>query len=126
MFQPKTSFSGYSVTDLTAAHDFYAQTLGLHVVAEGAGLWLHLPGGGRVFLYPKPDHVPATFTVLNLQVDDIDQAVDELLNRGVHFERYESIPADSKGIVRAGGPLIAWFKDPAGNILAVLQEAQAS
>ncbi len=77
-----------------------------------------------MFAYPKDDHQPATFTILNFQVDDIDQAVDELTNRGVHFERYEGIQADEKGIVRGFGPNIAWFKDPAGNILAVLEELE--
>jgi predicted enzyme related to lactoylglutathione lyase len=94
----------------------------LHVVHEGAGLWVHLPDGGRVFIYPKPNHEPATFTVLNFAVDNIDAAVDELSRRGVQFERYEGIPADAKGIVRGNGPDIAWFKDPAGNILAVVEE----
>ena len=122
MFQPRAAFSGFSVTNLTVARRFYAETLGLHVVEEGAALWLHLPGGGRVFMYPKPDHQPATFTILNFQVDDIDAAVDELVSRGVTFEHYASIPADEKGIVREGpGPNIAWFKDPDGNILSVLQ-----
>ncbi len=123
MFNPKAAFSGFSVTDLDRARRFYTETLQLHVVAEGTGLWMHLPGGGRVFVYPKPDHQPATFTILNFDVADIDQAVDELTRRGVRFERYASIPADEKGIVRSlAGPKIAWFTDPDGNILSVLQE----
>jgi catechol 2,3-dioxygenase-like lactoylglutathione lyase family enzyme len=121
MFKPGTAFSGFSVTDLADARRFYGEMLGLHVVAEGAGLWLHLPGGGRVFMYPKPDHQPASFTVLNFGVEDVDAAVGELTQRGVRFERYAAIPADEKGIARGNGPDIAWFKDPAGNILSVLQ-----
>ena len=125
MFQPKTAFSGFSVNDLAKAKEFYAQTLGLKVVEEGVGLRLHLPGGGTAFAYPKDDHQPATFTLLDFVVDDIDEAVDELKSRGVSFERYEDMPQDEKGIMRGiaqnMGPDIAWFKDPAGNILAVLQ-----
>lgn len=125
MFKPKTAFSGFSVNDLTKAREFYAQTLGLKVVEEGIGLRLHLPGGGTAFTYPKDDHQPATFTLLDFVVDDIDEAVDELESRGVSFDRYEGMPQDEKGILRGiaqnMGPDIAWFKDPAGNILAVLQ-----
>ena len=125
MFQPKTAFSGFSVNDLAKAKAFYAQTLGLNVVEEGAGLQLHLPGGGTAFAYPKDDHQPATFTMLDFVVDDIDEAVDELKSRSVSLERYEGMPQDEKGIMRGlshqMGPDIAWFKDPAGNILAVLQ-----
>lgn len=125
MFQPKTAFSGFSVNDLAKAKEFYAQTLGLNVVEEGVGLRLHLPGGGTAFAYPKDDHQPATFTLLDFVVDDIDEAVDELNSRGVSFERYEGMSQDDKGIMRGlaqnRGPNIAWFKDPAGNMLAVLQ-----
>ena len=125
MFQPKTAFSGFSVNDLAKAKEFYTQTLGLKVVEEGVGLRLHLPGGGTAFAYPKDDHQPATFTLLDFVVDDIDEAVDELKSRGVSFERYEDMPQDEKGIMRGiaqnMGPDIAWFKDPAGNMLAVLQ-----
>jgi catechol 2,3-dioxygenase-like lactoylglutathione lyase family enzyme len=125
MFQPKTAFSGFSVNDLAKAKEFYAQTLGLKVVEEGVGLRLHLPGGGTAFAYPKDDHQPATFTLLDFVVDDIDEAVDELNSRGVSFDRYEGMPQDEKGIMRGiaqnMGPDIAWFKDPAGNVLAVLQ-----
>ena len=125
MFKPKTAFSGFSVNDLANAKEFYTQTLGLQVVEEGAGLRLHLPGGGTAFAYPKDDHQPATFTLLDFVVDDIDEAVDELKSRGVSFERYAGMSQDEKGIMRGisqnMGPDIAWFKDPAGNFLAVLQ-----
>jgi len=128
MFQPKSAFSGFSVNDLAKAKAFYAGTLGLKVDDEGVGLRLHLPGGGTVFAYPKDDHRPATFTILNFVVENIDEAVDELTNRGVQFEHYEEGPkTDEKGILRGRalqmGPDIAWFKDPAGNTLAVLQGA---
>jgi catechol 2,3-dioxygenase-like lactoylglutathione lyase family enzyme len=128
MFQPIAAFSGFSVSDLAAARAFYAQALGLEVVDEGVGMRLHLPGGGTVFAYLKDDHQPATFTILNLMVENIDEAVDELVRRGVRFEHYDSIPnVDEKGILRGRalqrGPDIAWFKDPAGNTLAVLQGA---
>jgi catechol 2,3-dioxygenase-like lactoylglutathione lyase family enzyme len=125
MFQPKTAFSGFSVNDLTKAQAFYTQILELHVVEEGGGFWLHLPGGGTAFAYPKDNHQPATFTILDFVVDDIDAAVDELKSRGVSFERYKGMAQDEKGIMRGisrkMGPDIAWFKDPAGNVLAVLQ-----
>ena len=128
MFTPKSAFSGFSVDDLTRAREFYAQTLGLSVDQQSEGLLIHLPGGGTVFAYPKNDHQPATFTILNFQVDDIDQAVAELSQRGVQFEQYPQIPhMDEKRIMRGRahnmGPDIAWFKDPAGNTLAVLQDA---
>ena len=125
MFKPKTAFSGFSVNDLAKAKAFYTQTPGLQVVEEGVGLRLHLPGGGTAFAYPKEDHQPATFTLLDFVVEDIDKAVDELKSRGVSFERYEGMSQDEKGIMRGiaqnMGPDIAWFKDPAGNFLAVLQ-----
>jgi len=125
MFQPKTAFSGYSVNDLTKAKQFYTQTLGLQVTEEGAGLIIHLPNGGTVLTYPKNDHQPASFTILNFVVENIDEAVDELINRGISFERYTGMPQDEKGIMRGishnMGPDIAWFKDPAGNILSILQ-----
>ena len=125
MFKPKTAFSGFSVNDLAKAKAFYTQTLGLQVVEEGVGLRLHLPGGGTAFAYPKDDHQPATFTLLDFVVDDIDEAVDELKSRGVNFDHFEGMPQDEKGIMRGisqnMGPDIAWFKDPAGNFLAVLQ-----
>ena len=127
MFTPRAAFGGLSVDDLEKAEKFYAGTLGLKVDKGPMGLTLHFPNGGTMFIYPKPDHKPATFTVLNLVVDRIDEAVDELAKKGVRFERYENPPTDSKGIARgisAGrGPDIAWFKDPAGNFVSVLQEA---
>ncbi len=128
MFDPKYAFSGFSVKDLQAAKSFYADTLGLKVEGDEMGLKLHLPGGATVFVYDKPDHQPAAYTMLNFSVANIDEATDELVKRGVLFERYDSMPApqDDKGILRglkAGmGPDIAWFKDPSDNILAVLQE----
>src|SRR2546423_14197532 len=99
MFKPKTAFNGFSVNDLAKAKAFYTQTLGLNVVEEGVGLRLHLPGGGTAFAYPKDDHQPATFTLMNFVVDDIDEAVDELESRGVSFESYEGMLQDAKGIM---------------------------
>ena len=122
MFTPTGAFSGFSVDNLAKAKEFYSSTLGLTVEADGVGARVHLPGGGSVFFYPKPDHQPATFTILNFAVKDIDQAVAALSERGVQFERYENFEQDEHGIFRAGGPYIAWFTDPAGNILSVLQE----
>jgi catechol 2,3-dioxygenase-like lactoylglutathione lyase family enzyme len=129
MIKAKAAFSGFSVDDLAKAKEFYSGTLGLRAEEEaGMGMRLHLPGGGTVFVYPKTDHQPATFTILNLAVDDIDQAVDELASQGVRFERYEQgdMKTDPKGVARGKavnmGPDIAWFKDPAGNFLAVLEE----
>jgi catechol 2,3-dioxygenase-like lactoylglutathione lyase family enzyme len=122
MFNPKSAFSGFSVNDLAKAKQFYTETLGLRVEEIPAGLLLHVPGSAPVLAYPKDNHQPATFTILNFVVDDIDAAVDELVGRGVQFERYSGMPADEKGIMRGYGPDIAWFKDPAGNILSVLEE----
>jgi catechol 2,3-dioxygenase-like lactoylglutathione lyase family enzyme len=127
MLKTKQAFSGFSVNNLEKARAFYADILGLQVSDAGAGLGLQLPGGGTVFVYPKNDHQPATFTILDFEVDSIDEAVDELRDMGVQFECYDGIPADEKGIARGiaqkQGPDIAWFKDPAGNILAVLEMA---
>lgn len=127
MFKVKAAFSGFAVSDLVTGKEFYAETLGLKVDVEGNSLRLHLPGGGTVFVYPKDDHQPASFTILNFEVENIDEAVDELKSRGVIFERYAGPPQDDKGILRGRsvqmGPDIAWFKDPAGNILSVLQDA---
>jgi catechol 2,3-dioxygenase-like lactoylglutathione lyase family enzyme len=124
MFQPKGAFSGFSVNDLAKAKEFYSATLGLRVEDEPAGLSLHVPGRERaILIYPKPDHQPATFTILNFEVDNIDQAVDDLTSRGVRFERYEGIPSDARGIMRGNGPNIAWFQDPAGNIMSVIETA---
>ena len=127
MFKAKGAFSGFSVDDLAKAQEFYTKVLGLRVDDQGMGLSLHLPGGGTVFAYPKANHQPATFTILNFEVDDIDQAVDELTSRGVLFEHYKEGPeTDEKGVMRGKernmGPDIAWFKDPAGNILSVLSQ----
>jgi catechol 2,3-dioxygenase-like lactoylglutathione lyase family enzyme len=126
MFKAKSAFSGFSVDDLAKARAFYAQTLGLQVEDDGVGIRLYLPGGGTVFAYHKPDHQPATFTILNFAVDDIDAAVDDLASRGVQFEHYDNVPkTDAKGILRGRaqnrGPDIAWFKDPAGNFLSVIE-----
>jgi predicted enzyme related to lactoylglutathione lyase len=122
MFTNTTAFSGFAVDDLEGAKKFYGETLGLRTSEHYGLLTLHLAGDRDTLVYPKPDHVPASYTILNFQVDDIDAAVDELVRRGVSLEKYEGMGQDEKGINRAGGPYIAWFKDPAGNILAVLQE----
>ena len=116
------AYSGFSVDDIPAAKRFYQETLGLEVSEENGMLTLHLGGGAGVLVYPKPDHTPATFTILNFPVEDIDAAVDELTRRGVEFQRYEGSSQDEKGIQRENGPPIAWFTDPAGNILSVLAE----
>jgi len=120
----RAAFSGFAVPDIDAARAFYTDTLGLTVLDNEMGLLrIQLPGGAEVMVYPKPDHVPAVFTILNFAVEDIDAAVDALLARGVTFERYEGSPQDQKGIARdPRGPQIAWFTDPAGNILSVLQD----
>jgi catechol 2,3-dioxygenase-like lactoylglutathione lyase family enzyme len=123
MFEDTKAFSSFSVDDVQAAKDFYGKTLGLDISEQEEGLGVHLGGGGDVFLYPKPNHKPATFTVLNFFVDDVEKAVDELHRKGIDFEQYEGeIKTDDKGIHRgSSGPVIAWFKDPAGNILSVLE-----
>jgi catechol 2,3-dioxygenase-like lactoylglutathione lyase family enzyme len=115
------AFSGFAVPDIDAARDFYANTLGLDVTEENGLLTLKLAGDRPTLVYPKPDYEPATYTILNFQVEDIDAAVDELSGRGITFERYEGFPQDEKGVMRGNGPDIAWFKDPAGNILSVIQ-----
>ena len=121
MFADTPTFSSFAVDDLDAARSFYGETLGLAVSGGPMGvLSLDLHGGRSILVYPKPDFTPATYTVLNFQVDDVDAAVDELSSRGVEFERYEGFEQDEKGIARGNGPDIAWFKDAAGNILAVL------
>jgi catechol 2,3-dioxygenase-like lactoylglutathione lyase family enzyme len=126
MLKEARAFSGFSVLDLAAAREFYGETLGLAVEADGPGLRLQIAGGNGIFIYSKPDHAPATNTVLNFPVDDLDQTVDELVAKGVKFEHYGKL-TDARGIARGastgGGPDIAWFKDPFGNILAVIQEA---
>jgi len=123
MFANTKAFSGFSVDDIGAAKRFYGETLGLDVSEEQGMLTLHIAGDRDILVYPKRDHTPASFTILNFPVSDIEAAVDELVVRGVEFQRYEGTPAetDDKGIFRAGGPLIAWFTDPAGNVLSVLQ-----
>jgi len=123
MFGKTNAFSGFSVNDVQKAKQFYGETLGLDVTEANGMLSLHLAGGAEVLAYPKGDqHTPATFTILNFRVEDIDTAVDELTRRGVVFQRYPGLETDEKGVFRGGGPFIAWFTDPAGNILSVLQE----
>jgi len=123
MFGTTKAFSGFSVNDIAAAKAFYGDTLGVRVSEENGMLTLHIAGDRDILVYPKPNHAPATYTILNFPVEDIDRAVDELVERGVTFERYEGMGQDDRGINRAGGPPIAWFTDPAGNILSVLQSA---
>src|SRR5438045_2948589 len=123
MFANTKAFSGFAVDDLEKAGEFYGQTLGLKTSEENGLLALHLAGDRDTLVYPKPGHRPADYTILNFPVDDIDQAVDELTSRGVKFERYDGFDQDEKGIARGDqGPFIAWFRDPAGNVLSVLQE----
>jgi catechol 2,3-dioxygenase-like lactoylglutathione lyase family enzyme len=122
MFENTKAFSGFAVDDLEAARKFYGETLGLKTSEHYGLMTLHLAGGRDTLVYPKPGHTPAEYTILNFPVDDIDAAVDELVSRGVELEKYDGLGQDAKGINRAGGPYIAWFRDPAGNILAVLQE----
>jgi catechol 2,3-dioxygenase-like lactoylglutathione lyase family enzyme len=124
MFENVKALSGFAVDDLPKAREFYGQTLGLRMSEEHGLLRLHIAGGADIVVYPKADHTPATFTILNFPVDDIESAVDQLAERGVRFERYDAMATDTddRGIFRGGGPYIAWFKDPAGNILSVLQE----
>lgn len=122
MFNDAKIFSGFSVNDLQKAKQFYGDILELQITEEAMGiLKLHLPGGSEVIIYPKPNHIPATFTILNFQVKNIESTVVELISRGLTFERYDGFNADDKGIHRGYGPSIAWFKDPAGNILSVLE-----
>ncbi|GAA0999613.1 VOC family protein [Subtercola frigoramans] len=126
MFTAAHAFSGFSVTDVAAAHTFYGETLGLDVSLNSMGfLELNLASGAKVLAYGKPNHSPASFTILNFPVDDIDSAVDDLISRGVETKIYsdDEFPTDSKGIARGNGygPDIAWFRDPAGNVLAVMQ-----
>jgi catechol 2,3-dioxygenase-like lactoylglutathione lyase family enzyme len=123
MLADSQAFSGFAVPDIEAARQFYGDTLGLRVEVNqemGGMLTLHLGGGADVLVYPKPDHTPATYTVLNFPVDDVEKTVDELTAKGVRFERYDGFDQDDKGIARGQGPDIAWFTDPAGNILSVL------
>lgn len=121
MFKDTRAFSGFAVDDIAKAREFYGETLGLKTSVEHGLLTLHIAGSRDTIVYPKQDHAPASYTILNFPVDDIDQAVDELVRRGVRLERYEGFEQDEKGISR-GEPNIAWFTDPAGNILSVLEE----
>jgi catechol 2,3-dioxygenase-like lactoylglutathione lyase family enzyme len=122
MLSDSKAFSGFAVDDIEKAREFYGDTLGLETSVENGMLTLHLPGDRPTLVYPKPDFTPATYTILNFAVDDVDRTVDELAARGVRFERYDDFEQDEKGIARGDGPDIAWFKDPAGNILSVLKE----
>ncbi len=125
MFRESNAFSGFSVNDLAAAKNFYSHTLGLDVEDDAGALRLKIAGRNAIYVYPKANHVPATYTILNFPVDDIDKAVDELTGKGVKFERYENITDErgiARGIATGQGPDIAWFTDPAGNILSVLKQ----
>jgi catechol 2,3-dioxygenase-like lactoylglutathione lyase family enzyme len=125
MFKTTSAFGSFSVNDIQKAKSFYGETLGLDVSEANGLLTLHLAGGAKVIVYPKPDHSPATFTILNFPVADVEAAVAQLKLRAVRFEHYDhpGLKTDPQGILRDRGPLIAWFKDPAGNILSVLQES---
>lgn len=127
MLKDSKAFSGFSAGDIPKAKEFYAGTLGLDVSESHGLLRFRLGGGNNVIIYPKPNHVPATFTVLNFPVKDVDLTVDELKQRGVRFEQYDlpHLKTDQKGIMRGNGPTIAWFKDPAGNILSIIDQAGA-
>ncbi|MGH9628766.1 MAG: VOC family protein [Bryobacteraceae bacterium] len=124
MFKDSKAFSGFSVNDLEKAKEFYGRTLGLQVSESHGLLSLHLAGGTTVLIYPKANHAPATFTILNFPVESVDKAVDEITKRGIRMEIYNEpdLKTDERGIFRGGGPTIAWFKDPAGNILSVLEQ----
>jgi catechol 2,3-dioxygenase-like lactoylglutathione lyase family enzyme len=122
MFANTKAYSGIAVDDMQKAREFYGETLGLRTSEEYGLLWLHLAGNRDTLVYQQPDATPASYTILNFEVDDIDKAVDELTARGVRFERYAGTEQDERGIFREEGPYIAWFKDPAGNTLSVLQE----
>lgn len=123
VFKDTAAFSGFSTDDTQKTKEFYSQVLGLDVSEANGIVHLHLAGGTHILVYPKPNHTPATFTILNFPVRDIEQAVDALTKRGVRFESYDEgdLVTDKKGIFRGGGPKIAWFKDPAGNILSVIE-----
>ena len=126
MLKESKAFSGFSVNDIQKAKDFYGRTLGLQVSESHGLLTLQLAGGNNALIYPKVNHAPATFTVLNFPVENVDESVDELAKRGVRFEIYDEsdIKTDEKGIMRGKGPTIAWFKDPAGNVLSVIEETR--
>jgi catechol 2,3-dioxygenase-like lactoylglutathione lyase family enzyme len=121
MFTNTKAFSGFAVDDIDKAREFYSETLGLKVSDENGLLTLHIADDRPTLVYPRPNHTPAEYTILNFPVDDIDQAVDDLTARGVQFESYEGFDQDERGIMREEGPPIAWFKDPAGNVLSVIQ-----
>ena len=125
MLENSEAFSGFAASDLGQAKQFYGETLGLKVteLEEGNLLQLEIAGGRNVLVYVKPDHAPGNYTILNFPVDDIDAAVEGLTKRGIEFERYDGFDQDEKGIFRDAGPLIAWFKDPFGNILSVMQDS---
>ncbi len=122
MLRDSPAFSGFSVDDIGKAKEFYGGTLGLDISEAMAGMTVRLGSGTNVFIYPKDNHTPASYTILNFPVDDIEKAVDDLTARGIRFERYEGIQADERGIARGGGPPIAWFTDPAGNILSLIEQ----
>jgi catechol 2,3-dioxygenase-like lactoylglutathione lyase family enzyme len=122
VFANTEAFSGFAVNDLEKAREFYGETLGLKTSEEHHLMTLHLAGDRATLVYEKPDLEPGNYTILNFRVDDIDAAVDELTSRGVSLERYDGFDQDEKGVFRDEGPYIAWFKDPAGNVLSVLQE----
>jgi catechol 2,3-dioxygenase-like lactoylglutathione lyase family enzyme len=121
MLGESKAFSGFAVDDIEKARGFYTETLGLTVTEENGMLTLQLAGDRPTLVYPKDDHEPATYTILNFPVDDIDAAAEGLMERGVAFEIYEGAPQDEKGVMREYGPPIAWFRDPAGNILSIVQ-----
>ena len=122
MFANTRAYSGFAVDDVEKAQGFYGEKLGLETSVQNGLMTLHLAGDRPTLVYPKPDHTPADYTILNFPVDDIDKAVDELAARGVTFERYDGFEQDERGVFRGEGPDIAWFKDPAGNVLSVLKE----
>lgn len=124
MFKTNKAFSGFSVDDIQKAKAFYGQILGMGVSETNGMLQLQIANGSQVLVYPKPNHTPATFTILNFPVDNIEQAIDELAKAGVRFEKYDNeyLKTDEKGIALGEGPRIAWFKDPAGNFLSVIEE----
>jgi catechol 2,3-dioxygenase-like lactoylglutathione lyase family enzyme len=122
MFADTKAYSGIAVKELDKAREFYSETLGLRTSEEYGLMWLHLAGGRDTLVYEAPDPTPASFTILNFEVDDIDEAVEALAERGVRFERYDTTEQNEKGVYREEGHYIAWFKDPSGNVLSVLQE----
>ena len=122
MFADTKAYSGIAVNDLQQAREFYGETLGLRTSEEYGLMWLHLAGGRDTLVYQQSDPTPASYTVLNFEVDDIDEAVEALATRGVRFQRYDDLEQDDRGVFRGGGPYIAWFKDPSGNVLSVLEE----